>query len=211
MENVSPLAELTRVFDTLRPRLSHFLASAFRRLADEAEDILHNVWLEAYTKASTEGFVPKGGWEKWLWMLARSRAIDRLREMERRIFVSMAKSQNESDRSPQIGEPADGLSSPSEHLAEHERRHRQGLLLSEVLAEFCRWCEEKPQRSVIKEAYERALHGQNPGEIAQAMGADSNSVYQWLHQAREWIRKRLSQKDVNRSVFVTLYGGKWIE
>lgn len=206
--SLSP-GDLTNVFQTLRIPLRRFIVSAFPRLADDAEDILHNVWLEAYKKATEEGFIPKGGWEKWLWMLTRSRAIDCLRSIERSIFIGWGKSRDESEHSSNFNEPADGGSSPSEHVLERERRYRQGLLLSEVLNEFCRWCEKKPQRLAIKEAYERALHGQNAGEIAQAMGAHPDSVYQWLHQAREWIRTRLGQKDVDRSVFLTLYGGDW--
>lgn len=206
MAEPDTLTHLTEVFQSVRPRLTAYLRAAFPRLANEVEDILQNIWLEVRQKAVGGDFSHEGQWQKWFWLLVRSRAIDRLRRIEGRLFVDLAKNHSQGEGCDSV-EPIDDRSSPSRHVMERERRHRQGLLLSEVLGEFCRWCEKKPQRLAIKEAYERSLHGQNAGQIAQAMQVTPESVYQWLHQARQWIRNRIREKDVHRSVFLTMYGG----
>jgi DNA-directed RNA polymerase specialized sigma24 family protein len=78
------------------------------------------------------------------------------------------------------------------------------VLLSQVLKEYCRHCEERPERLKQKEVYERALRGQRPAEIAQAMDITRNSVDQHLHRARKWIMERVRQADVHHSVFSSL-------
>lgn len=199
---------LTKTFHMCRARLLGYLVSAFPRLANDADDILQNVWLEAHRRIADEAQQPPENWESWLRCVVRSRAIDHLRVLERHIFLNWP-GVNREDTATTPWEPADNeADGPSQKVLERERRQRQGLLLSDVLAEFCRWCEKRPQRLAIKEAYERSLHGQSPGAIATAMGASADNVYQWLHQAREWVRQRLAEKDVDRSVFLTLYGRK---
>ena len=200
-------AELLKVFMNCRPELERFVRTAFPRLADEAGDLLQEVWLELQSKVESPGFQAPRNCESWLRMLVRSRAIDRLRSMERQAFRSLTGKQDVDSDNPGSPEPEDTGPSPATRIIEQERRRRQGLLLSDVLVEFCRWCEKKPQRLAIKEAYERSLHGQTPAQIAEAMGVSPESVYQWLHQAREWVRQRVAERDVERSVFLTLYGG----
>lgn len=206
MAGPDALHRVTQVFDACRPKLVEYLAAAFPRLAAEAEDILQDIWLEVHRRVVDEGFCPPPHFEAWLRTLARSRAIDRLRRIERRIFQTWpGTAADDSDKSSWTP-PAEQTPSPSHELAERERRQRQGLLLSQVLGEFCHWCEARPQRLAIKEAYERSLRGQSPAQIAAAMGVPARVVHQWLFQAREWVRERLSQKDIDRSVFLTLYG-----
>ena len=214
MTESEELHELTRVLADCRPRFLSYIVRGFPRLADEAEDLLQQTWLEARRRVVDEGFQPQTTWESWLRAVIRSRAIDRLRVLERQVFLSwQGRTSDVSGDSPSP-EPRSPHPSPSREVAERERRQRQGLLLSDVLAEFCRWCEKKsptsgePKRLKLKEAYERSLHGQSPAEIAAAMGASPDAVYQWLHQAREWVRQRIAQKDIDRSVFLTLYGGR---
>ncbi|GAB4142883.1 RNA polymerase sigma factor [Thermopirellula anaerolimosa] len=214
MTDPEALQELTRALEDNRPRLLSYIVRGFPRLADEAEDILHQVWLEARRRIEDDGFQPRTTWEAWLRTIVRSRAIDRLRVLERQVFLSWQVRGNGVSGDLPRPEPESPHPSPSREIAEQERRQRQGLLLSEVLAEFCRWCEKKSaksgeaQRAALKEAYERSLRGQSPAEIAAAMGVSPNAVYQWLHQAREWVRQRITQKDIDRSVFLTLYGAR---
>ncbi|MCS7237733.1 MAG: sigma-70 family RNA polymerase sigma factor [Thermoguttaceae bacterium] len=199
---------LTEIFNSCRPRALRYLKGAFPRLADEAEDILQDAWLEIYSRRAEMELDPPRKLENYILSLVRSRAIDRLREFERRIFRSWQTS-SPADSQAHDPEPVEARTPlPSSQVAERERRAKQGLLLSEVLTEFCRWCEKRPQRLAIKETFERSLRGQSPGDIAAAMGVAPASVYQWLHQAREWVRRRVMEKDVDRSVFLTLYGGK---
>jgi len=201
-------AELLDVFMRCRPALARFARTAFPRLVHDVDDLLQEIWLELQTKVPASDFQAPRNSESWLRMLVRSRAIDRLRSMERRVFFSLTMRKDADSEMPEKMEPEDSGPSPATHAIEQERRRRQGLLLSDVLAEFCRWCEKRPQRLAIKEAYERALHGQSPAQIAEAMGVPPASVHQWLHQAREWVRQRVTERDVERSVFLTLYGGQ---
>jgi len=102
-------------------------------------------------------------------------------------------------------EPADKRPSPSAELAEHQRRTRQGLMLSDVLAAFCRWCEGRPEGLKMKEAYERSLRGERPADIAAAMGMSRAGVDTSLSRARQWVLQRVRQADVDQSVFLTLH------
>ena len=212
MTECDALCELTRDLELCRPRLVTYIVRGFPRLADEAEDLLQQAWLEARRRVVDEGFRPQNGWESWLRAVIRSRAIDRLRALERQVFLSLQAGATGVSADRPGNEPPSPLPSPSREVVEQERRRRQGLLLSEVLAEFCRWCERKAPgsgqagRLALKEAYERSLHGQSPADIAAAMGVPREAVYQWLHQARQWVYRRIGDKDIDRSVFLTLYG-----
>lgn len=201
-------AEVLNVFMRCRPGLERFARTAFPRLAHDVDDLLQEIWLELQTKVVSSDFQAPRNCESWLRMLVRSRAIDRLRSMERQVFLSLTNTRGDASEGRERVELEDNGPSPATHAVEQERRRRQGLLLSDVLVEFCRWCEERPQRLAIKEAYERSLHGQSPAQIAAAMGVPPASVHQWLHQAREWVRQRVAERDVERSVFLTLYAGQ---
>ncbi|WP_347243998.1 sigma-70 family RNA polymerase sigma factor [Thermogutta sp.] len=201
-------AEVLNVFMRCRKELERFARAAFPRLAHDVDDLLQEIWLELQAKVASADFQAPKNCESWLRMLVRSRAIDRLRSMERRILYSLTNKKDLDSETPERNEPIDTGPSPATYAIEQERRRRQGLLLSDVLVEFCRWCEKRPQRLGIKEAYERSLHGQSPAQIAEAMGVSPESVHQWLHQAREWVRQRVTERDVERSVFLTLYGGQ---
>lgn len=207
-------AELTEVFTSQRSALCQWVQCAFPRLAAQAEDIVQQSYLETLQRVRDEEFFPKTGWIKWLRIVIRSRAVDRLRSWERKVFQRLALNSNRGeshesseDVSPQpmaVAREPD----PSRQLADQERRSRQGLLLSEVLQEFSRWCEARPERAGIKEAYERSLRGQEPAQIAAAMGLSGARVYEYLNRARSWVFQRIRQADVDRSIFLTLHRRK---
>ncbi|GIW93025.1 MAG: hypothetical protein KatS3mg110_1066 [Pirellulaceae bacterium] len=204
-------AELTEAFVSGSAELRRWLQQAFERLYDQADDILHDAFTETLRRIRSEGFCSSAGWITYLRVVARNRAIDRLRSCERRIFRQLASHSTSGDSSgssaANLGVMAiDSEPGPSTRVAEDERRSRQGILLSQVLEEFCRWCESKSSRLLMKEAYERSLRGQKPFEIAAAMGIAPSDVYSLLHRARNWIFDRIRQADVERSVFLTLYG-----
>jgi len=207
-------AELAEAFTAHRAALCRWLQQAFPRLRDEAEDILQNALAETLRRVRAEGFYPEVGWVGYLRVVARHRAIDRLRSWERRLFWQLAGSSRSDLSSRSSGSSsgdaslADGTAGPATQLAEKERRSRQGLLLSHVLQQFCHWCERRPDRLAIKEAYERSLRGQKPAEIAAAMGLSADEVYGLLNRARQWVLQRIRQADVDRSVFLTLHRRK---
>jgi DNA-directed RNA polymerase specialized sigma24 family protein len=174
---------------------------------------LQSAYLELMARVRTQKALPATGWENALRRLARRRAIDRLRSLEYRIFRQFTGGVSEEGASgedlPLQAEDMPGkMPPPVADLTAAERRARQGSLLSDVLEEFCRWCESEPARSAIREAYERSLRGQKPAEIAQEMTLSTAQVHSLLHRAREWVYDRVKKHDVNRSVFLTLHRRK---
>lgn len=207
-------AELIGAFSTHQSALRRWLSQAFPRLGDETEDILQDSLTETLHRVRTTAFRPQGGWIAYLRWVARQRALDRLRSWERRLFRRLGGggSAEEGGRTADTSETGvvlvDSSPSPPERWDEAERRSRQGLLLSEVLEEFSRWCERRPDRWPIKEAYERSLRGQQPAEIAAGLGLPASEVYSLLNRARTWVLERIRQADVDRSVFLTLHRRK---
>lgn len=194
--------ELDTVFAECREELRISLRRKFPRLDDSAvDDIVQAAYVET-AERRRHGFQPDSNWLAYLrWLVAR-RAVDRLRERERELL------RHWSEASSMPADPAviaaRGLP-PDSALAEGERRVRQGLTLSDVLQEFCRHHESRSGAQTQKQVYERALRGQMPKEIADAMGLDRNNVDQHLKRAREWILNRIQAADVDRTVFLTLH------
>ncbi|MCR4415325.1 MAG: sigma-70 family RNA polymerase sigma factor [Thermoguttaceae bacterium] len=202
-------------FDRHHAELASYAKRKFPRLADEAEDLVQQAVAETLQRLRHGAFRPEAGWQPWLRSLITHRAIDRLRQWERRALARLAGQGTSRDAGDARGAAAgslevadcEGLGPPTQ-LAEAERRARQGLLLSQVLAEFCRWSERRPDRLALKEAYERSLRGQSAAQIAMAMGLDRQRIDQLLHRARTWVLDRVREADVDRSVFLTLHRRK---
>ena len=184
-------------------QLCQFLECSFPRLADQVEDIVQTVLAEALSKPPSQSLTAQQ-LAVWLRVAARHRALDLLRAAECRLLVRLSQL-GRQDSEQSAWEPADQRPSPSSQLAQQQRRGRQGLLLSEVLQEFCRWCEGRPDGLKMKQIYERSLRGQKPQQIAAAMGATRASVDTTLSRARQWVLRRVRQADVHRSVFLTLH------
>lgn len=203
--------ELAADYQSGHTGLVRWLVRSFPRLADQAEDILQATFLELLQRIREQDFHPVVGWLGTIRQLARLRALDRLRAWEFRVFKQIAAGYAREEGSAESAGPAevaDSASTPVSRLASAERRARQGLLLSEVLEEFCRWCEAVPNRIAVRHVYERSLRGQLPTEIARDLGFPANRVHGLLHQARQWVYERIRRRDVDRSVFLTLYRGK---
>jgi len=177
---------------------------AFPQLQADAEDLFHEVLLEGLEKARTESFVPGQGWAAWLRWMIRNRALDRLRVRERELFSSWTQRQGTCWQ-PEVPDPSP---LPSSLVAERERRKRQGLLLSQVLAEFTRWCEARADGFRMKTIYERRVRGESPEAIARDLGISRNTVDVMVKRAREWIYGRICQVDVDYTVFQTLHAGR---
>ncbi len=188
------------LLEDYRKPLLKFLECGFPRLKDEVEDLVQRVFAEAL-ECGFDKKLDAVQLRRWLYTTVRRRAIDYLRKWERRAFIQLAQKQSHSDLSGAVEE--EGGAGPQTQALEEERRQRQGVLLSQVLQEFVRWCESSPRRILLKEAYERALRGQSASQIAQAMQVSSQQVYQWCSDARCWIYDRIIQKDIDRTVFLT--------
>lgn len=78
---------LAQLYDRYAPRLLG-LAERLMRNPVDAEDLLHDLFLEVYNRASTYD-VNRGSVTSWLVMRLRSRAIDRLRSPTYRRLVAL--------------------------------------------------------------------------------------------------------------------------
>jgi DNA-directed RNA polymerase specialized sigma24 family protein len=189
-------AKLSETFLRLRKPLTGTLRNRFRLTYYQAEDLVQDVWAEAVALVRN-GRELTGTLESYLRWLAYRRAIDLLRrekvcrEAEAELFERL----RQREEAPSIGS----------QVAEQERRGRQGLLLSELLQEFCRECETHRPLAIRKEVYERTCRGEDVNEIVAAMGLTCSQVFNERRAARDWLRGRILQVDVNRSVFATLH------
>ncbi len=145
---------LARLYDRHAPLL---LALGTRVLGapDEAEDLVHDVMLEAWHRA--EDFDPRrGSVRTWLALRTRSRALDRLRSRGRRAVEPLPR-EDEAERPVASSDRADDPSLVSDH-----RRVR--VALSHL---------PPPQRAVLEQAY---FEGLSAAEIAERSGVPLGTV-----------------------------------
>ena len=147
------------------------LGLALRLLRDrgEAEDLVHDVFVEAWRKAASFS-AERGSVRAWLLMRLRSRAIDRLRS------AAVARRHAEDEGAAAPGSPAGCCTDPSRSV--DHRRARQALAgLSEN------------QRIVLQLAY---LEGLSCAEIARRCGTPLGTVKSRLAAGLRDLRRRFA-------------------
>lgn len=199
--------EFTAVYRDQFEELCKVLHRKFERLDDAAcADLVQLATMETLGKIRRENFQPEKDWRSWLLWLSANRARDYLRQV---VEVASLDALAANDDGSCLGwQLADAGSPPSQVLAEAERRGRQGLTLSQILAEFSRWCESRSDGHKMKEFYERSLRGQKAADIAASKNVPRGTVKVTLNRARDWVLDRIRQADVHRSVFATLHRRK---
>ena len=202
--------EVNAVCQEKRDPLCRYLEKKFPRLGRSGfktpEDVAHDVIIETLEKVQQSGFTPDTTWWRWLRWLASKRAIDVLRKGEEKFIEGLTPPPAGSSNVQ--WQPPDPGTSPSGAAVEGERRKRQVTMLSQIIEEYCRRCEKRPQMLKQKEVLERALRGQKRAEIAQVMGISGNLVDVDIKRARDWITERARRSDVHHSVLQTLLGCK---
>jgi DNA-directed RNA polymerase specialized sigma24 family protein len=205
--------ELASLYEREFGRLCGHLDRKFRILDYSAcEDAAAESHQEALAKCRA-GFEPEKDWRRYWYWLANKRALDQIRRIEREKTVSIAILLGGSGAA--VWEPADHNAPPdlaamaNEQFAKaaksrRRRDDRKKKILSEILSEYIHECELK-ERFSQKEAYERALRGQKPNVIAEAMGIERNYVDQLIFRSRRWLLDRVRQRDVHQSVFRTIH------
>ena len=129
----------------------------------EAEDLLHDVFLEAWRAAKS--FDPERGTVRaWLLMRMRSRAVDRLRAHNRAKVVL--------DTEAEMPEPATDAPAPDQ-VADHERVRAAVAALPE------------DQRPILLMVYFRGMTG---AEVAQALDLPVGTVKSRLARAIQRMR-----------------------
>ena len=152
----------------------HALAIQFLGREDEAEDVVEEtfwqVWRSAKRYQSSRGTVGT-----WVIMIARSRALDRLR----------ARRRSREERWEELPKPAAGdplfqsVNSPLQNAADAERRRMVLAALAELPAE---------QREVLELAY---YGGMSQSEIAEHTGQPLGTVKTRVRLGLRKLRDRL--------------------
>jgi RNA polymerase sigma-70 factor, ECF subfamily len=166
-------AALSELYDRHRVLLFSLALRVLRDRA-EAEEILHDVFLQAWRGAG--GYDPgRGAVPAWLITLTRSRAIDRLRSRARR-DVAMAAAAGELSPARSAAPPAED---PAERLETLAKRRRIESALRALSPQ---------QRDAIELAY---YGGLSHTEVAAKLGEPLGTVKTRIRQALMTLRERL--------------------
>jgi len=156
------------LFDRHSPQVLGLLVRMLGRRA-EAEELLQEVFLQAWRDAERyrpEAASPRG----WLLMIARSRAIDRLRSQ-------LARERREASAVRE--EPAEAAVAPAgpERLERRERRSRVLAALGALPAE---------QRAAIEHAFFQGLtHREIAERLGQPLGTVKSRILLGMRKLRE--------------------------
>lgn len=158
-------AALSALYSRHAPRLLALLVQVLRERS-EAEDLLHDVFLEAWQKATTYS-AERGSVGAWLSLRARSRAIDRRRSAPRARAVPLDAAEIEGPTDPSV-DPA--------RIQDHRKL---GKALAVMTAD---------EQEVIRLGY---FEGLSSSEIAERVGAPIGTVKSRTRSALHKLRGRL--------------------
>ncbi|WP_218080319.1 sigma-70 family RNA polymerase sigma factor [Anthocerotibacter panamensis] len=161
-------AALDKLYDCYA-RILHAVAFKILGSTEESEEVILDVFMQVWRTASS--FDPsRGQVDSWLFLLTRSRALDRLRALQRSqrsVTASQTALQNQ---------PAD----PQEYVLSSERRDLMQKALCQLPPE---------QREVLELAYYRGL---SHHEIAQFMDKPLGTVKTRIRLGLTKLRENLS-------------------
>ena len=165
----------TRALEDLYDRHGDLLYSLVRRIlsrVDDAEDVIQEVWLQAWRGART--YDPKRGTVcGWLVSIARSRAIDRLR--------SEGSRQRATDAAGSDAPVSE--ESPAESAVDRERREHVDRAMAQL---------DPQHREVLQLAY---FAGLSQSEISERLGAPLGTVKSWTRQALSRLEKLVPREE----------------
>ena len=165
----------TRALEELYDRHGDLLYSLVRRVlsrAEDAEDVIQEIWLQAWRGART--YDPKRGTVcGWLVSIARSRAIDRLRSEGSRKRATEAAGVDSPD-------PPE---SPAESAVDRQRREHVDQAMSQL---------DPQHREVLELAY---FAGLSQSEISERLGAPLGTVKSWTRQALSRLEKLVPREE----------------
>jgi len=165
----------TRALEELYDRHTPLLFALVVRIvggAADAEEVLQDVWLQAWRKAATWD-AERGTVAGWLVTLARSRAIDRVRSMGSRRRAETA-------APPPPSGPRD---EPAANTLHGERQTQITAALAGL---------SPRQREVLELGY---FAGLSQSEIAARLGAPLGSVKSWTRQGLMRMRELVPQEE----------------
>ncbi|HTQ08130.1 MAG TPA: sigma-70 family RNA polymerase sigma factor [Polyangiaceae bacterium] len=160
-------AALSALYTRHAPKLLALLIQILRDRS-EAEDVLHDVFLEAWQKAATYA-VERGTVGAWLSLRARSRAIDRCRAAPRTRAVPLEGSDGEGPIDPSV-DPA--------RIRDHQRLSKAFTVMT------------PDEQEVIVLGY---FEGLSSSEIAEKLGAPIGTVKSRTRSALQKLRGALGE------------------
>jgi RNA polymerase sigma-70 factor (ECF subfamily) len=163
---------LSKFFDETSPLVNGLLLRMLEHRED-AEEVLLDVYMKAwkYASAYTE---KRGSVQSWLVTMARSAAIDRIRQRR-------AQPKTQPFESETIPEPVSGESSPEEQSSGRERRHRMQQVLNELPAE---------QREALELAFFGGLtHAELSEHLGQPLGTVKSRIRMGLTRLRTLLEE----------------------
>ena len=108
---MTPEEDFTSVYSARYSQLCALIARKFPGLGEACEDVAQTVYQETFAKIRGQGFTPNQDWWAYLCWLAKKRAMDYLRQIERRAFEALSSRDENSSDGP--WEPPDSAPSPS--------------------------------------------------------------------------------------------------
>jgi len=144
-----------------------------RQRPEDAEEVLLDVYMKAWKNAGT--YSPdRGTVQAWLFTMARSVAIDRVRQRRARPSTLPLEFQG-------VAEPLAGDASPEQQSAASQRRRRVQVLLNELPPE---------QRDVVMLAF---FGGLTHSELAGRLGQPLGTIKSRIHFARKLLKAQLER------------------
>jgi len=158
---------LARLYDETAHILNGLLLRMLER-PEDAEEVLLDVYMKAWKNART--YSPdRGTVQAWLFTMARSVAIDRVRQRRARPSTLPLEFQG-------VAEPLAGDASPEQQSAASQRRRRVQVLLNELPPE---------QRDVVMLAFFGGLtHSELAGRLGQPLGTIKSRIRMGLLHLR---------------------------
>lgn len=153
------------------PALIRFAAQVLGGDEEGAESVVQDAWLRAWDDLGT--FESRDHLVRWLFTVARCRAISVLRKRKRMRYGSW---QDEPGEEPGFASPAAPAIEP--------RHPEHAEAVNEAVASL-----PDAYRGPATLFY---LHGQSVAQVALLLDLTRGTVKMRLHRARDWLRRRLN-------------------
>jgi len=163
---------LGRLYDETAPSVNG-LVLRILEIPQDAEEVLMDVYMKAWKNAKS--YSPdRGTVQAWLFTMARSIAIDRIRQRRARPNTLPLEFEG-------VAEPISRAESPEQRTAALQRRRRVQVLLNELPAE---------QRDVVTLAFFGGLtHAELAGRLGQPLGTIKSRIRMGLMHLRSLLEE----------------------
>ena len=187
-------AEATRVLIQSNNRRIYRVARSILRDDSEAEDIVQETYLRAFSKLST--FRQESGFSTWLTRIALNEALERLRRRRAAPSLDPVQSENLEARSRVIPFPAAQAASPEGDLARRQVRDILERAIDKLPESF-------RLVFILRDVEEMSIE-----ETADYLSLKPQTVKTRLHRARRLLRQALNEQLTSAFTELFPFGGK---